>query len=148
MGIPALGAVNQAVSNFGGAAFNEMKVDSDFINRLNNKPSTQCNWYSYNRWIPRVLWWGGYWVTDWYQKCLPANYPGFKAIPSNVVLKAVIGQDNEIDNMIGDTGTDLKGSRIAIGLLATYYAVWFAALGASGSSHGICRLSGLDNRLF
>jgi predicted membrane metal-binding protein len=33
--------------------------------------------------------------------------------------------------MIEDTGVHLKESRIAIGLLATFSAVWFAALGAT-----------------
>jgi hypothetical protein len=109
-----------------------MKVDSDFVNRLNNKISMGCRWTTYSYYVPRVLWWGGYWVTNWYQVCdVPTNFPGYKPIPSNVVLKAVIGQDNEIDNMIEDTGVHLKESRIAIGSLSLFYAAWFAALGVT-----------------
>jgi triacylglycerol esterase/lipase EstA (alpha/beta hydrolase family) len=124
--IPILGFVNQQVQNFGGRAFDEMKVDSDFVNRLNNKVTKSCGWSVRNEW--RQGWFGIWYVVQhWTQTCVENSYPGYKEIPRNVILKAVIGQDNEIDNMIGDTGFNLKGARIALGIWSGALAAMFVA---------------------
>jgi hypothetical protein len=112
-----------------------MTPGSAFLNRINNV-SPGCTWKSRKVW--QKLGTSGFWVNQWYQVCLDAG--GWQGIPKNVATLSIVGQNNNLDAVIGSQGYNIRmgfGSVlgvVAIGLWANAWWAWWWIPSATAAS--------------
>jgi pimeloyl-ACP methyl ester carboxylesterase len=130
---PIYSASQWIIDDYVGAAIDEMRPDSTFVNRLNNAPQQSCNWQSYTH-RHYFLWWS--WSeTHWYEVCEDVDFSGFKPIPSNVATMNIIGQNSHFDNWVRASFPPILDRQFwAVASTAISALLWALALTTFGAT--------------